>query len=166
MTPTRPRVHQILATLGYGDAIGNEVLGIRRALRGAGYDSEIIVETADPRLEDETVDYRDMVGELTADGADTWSPGQALENWVDFTRHLLGLHDRILAASAVMRFTGSSGEHLTITGVDGVRVPADAAYISTLSRRMDRHARLGKLMLGASPVAADAAAAEPESIAV
>jgi glycosyltransferase involved in cell wall biosynthesis len=60
-------VHQILATLGYGDAIGNEVLGIRRALRGAGYDSEIIVETADPRLEDETVDYRDMVGELTAD---------------------------------------------------------------------------------------------------
>ena len=57
----RPRVHQILATLGYGDAIGNEVLGIRRALRGAGFDSEIIVETADPRLEDLTVDYRDMV---------------------------------------------------------------------------------------------------------
>lgn len=67
MTPARPRVHQILATLGYGDAIGNEVLGIRRALRGAGFDSEIIVETADPRLEDETIDYREMVGELTAD---------------------------------------------------------------------------------------------------
>ena len=31
----RPRVHQILATLGYGDAIGNEVLGITpRAARG------------------------------------------------------------------------------------------------------------------------------------
>ena len=57
-----PRVHQILATLGYGDAIGNEVLGINRALRAAGFDSEIIVETADPRLEDLTVDYRDMVG--------------------------------------------------------------------------------------------------------
>jgi len=67
VTPARPRVHQILATLGYGDAIGNEVLGIRRALRGAGFDSEIIVETADPRLEDETIDYREMVGELTAD---------------------------------------------------------------------------------------------------
>jgi hypothetical protein len=38
------RVHQILATLGYGDAIGNEVLGINRALRAAGYESEIIVE--------------------------------------------------------------------------------------------------------------------------
>lgn len=64
---TQPRVHQILATLGYGDAIGNEVLGITRALRAAGFASEIIVETADPRLEHLTVDYRDMVGELTAD---------------------------------------------------------------------------------------------------
>lgn len=61
---TRPRVHQILATLGYGDAIGNEVLGINRALAAAGYTSEIIVESADPRLEHLTVDYRDMVGEV------------------------------------------------------------------------------------------------------
>jgi glycosyltransferase involved in cell wall biosynthesis len=60
-------VHQVLATLGYGDAIGHEVMGIRRALRAAGYQSEIIVETADPRLEDETIDYRDMVGRITAD---------------------------------------------------------------------------------------------------
>jgi len=65
---TRPRrVHQILATLGYGDAIGNEVLGIARVLRTAGFDSEIIVETADPRLEDETVDYREMIDAIDAD---------------------------------------------------------------------------------------------------
>jgi glycosyltransferase involved in cell wall biosynthesis len=62
-----PRVHQILATLGYGDAIGNEVLGIRRALQSAGYDSEIIVETADPRLEHLTIDYRDVVGQVAAE---------------------------------------------------------------------------------------------------
>ncbi|HUL73489.1 MAG TPA: glycosyltransferase family 4 protein [Vicinamibacterales bacterium] len=62
-----PRVHQILATLGYGDAIGHEVLGIARALRAAGFESEIIVETADPRLEDLTVDYRDMVGAIGPD---------------------------------------------------------------------------------------------------
>jgi glycosyltransferase involved in cell wall biosynthesis len=65
--PRRPRVHQILATLGYGDAIGNEVLGINRVLRAAGYQSEIIVETADPRLEELTVDYRDMVQDVSAD---------------------------------------------------------------------------------------------------
>jgi glycosyltransferase involved in cell wall biosynthesis len=58
------RVHQVLASLGYGDAIGNSVLGIRRALRAAGFDSRIYVETADPRLEDETSDYRDMVDEI------------------------------------------------------------------------------------------------------
>jgi glycosyltransferase involved in cell wall biosynthesis len=60
----RPRVHQVLATLGYGDAIGHEVLGIQRVLRGAGYASEIFVETADPRLEPLTIDYLDMVGAI------------------------------------------------------------------------------------------------------
>ena len=67
MTATgQRRVHQILATLGYGDAIGHEVLGIRRALRGAGFASEIVVEAADPRLEDETIDYRDFVADARA----------------------------------------------------------------------------------------------------
>jgi glycosyltransferase involved in cell wall biosynthesis len=56
----RPSVHQVLATLGYGDAIGHEVLGIQRVLRGAGYDSDIFVETADPRLEDLTRDFREL----------------------------------------------------------------------------------------------------------
>jgi glycosyltransferase involved in cell wall biosynthesis len=64
---TRPRVHQVLATLGYGDAIGHEVLGIRRVLQSAGYDSDIFVETADPRLEDLTIDYREMVGAIAPD---------------------------------------------------------------------------------------------------
>lgn len=56
----QPAVHQVLATLGYGDAIGHEVLGIQRVLRGAGYESDIFVETADRRLEHLTVDYRDL----------------------------------------------------------------------------------------------------------
>jgi L-malate glycosyltransferase len=55
-----PAIHQVLATLGYGDAIGNEVLGIQRVLRNAGYQSEIFVQTVDPRLEDLTLDYRDL----------------------------------------------------------------------------------------------------------
>ena len=55
------RIHQVLATLGYGDAIGHEVLGIQRVLRAAGYQSEIFVETADHRLESQTRDYRELV---------------------------------------------------------------------------------------------------------
>jgi glycosyltransferase involved in cell wall biosynthesis len=47
--------------LGYGDAIGHEVLGIQRVLRAAGYKSEIFVETADHRLEPQTRDYRELV---------------------------------------------------------------------------------------------------------
>lgn len=53
-------VHQVLATLGYGDAIGHEVVGIQRVLRAAGITSEIFVETADPRLEHLTIDYREL----------------------------------------------------------------------------------------------------------
>jgi glycosyltransferase involved in cell wall biosynthesis len=61
MRSRRPAVHQVLATLGYGDAIGHEVLGIQRALRHAGYESDIFVETADRRLEELTRDYRELV---------------------------------------------------------------------------------------------------------
>ena len=61
------RIHQVLATLGYGDAIGNEVLGIQRVLRGAGYESDIFVETADYRLEPLTRDYRELVDFSHAD---------------------------------------------------------------------------------------------------
>lgn len=55
------KIHQVLATLGYGDAIGHEVLGIQRVLRAAGYQSDIFVETADHRLESLTRDYRELI---------------------------------------------------------------------------------------------------------
>ena len=50
-----------MATLGYGDAIGHEALGIQRVLRQAGYESNIYVETADLRVESFTEDYHDLV---------------------------------------------------------------------------------------------------------
>jgi len=46
----RPRVHQLLAALSYGDAIGNEALAIQAHLRGAGFDSEIFTEKIQPRM--------------------------------------------------------------------------------------------------------------------
>jgi glycosyltransferase involved in cell wall biosynthesis len=55
------RIHQVLATLGYGDAIGHEVLGIQRVRRAAGYESDIFVDTADQRVESMTRDYRELV---------------------------------------------------------------------------------------------------------
>jgi glycosyltransferase involved in cell wall biosynthesis len=61
------RIHQVLATLSYGDAIGHEVLGIQRVLRAHGYQSDIFVETAHPRLEHLTRSYREMPGEIRSD---------------------------------------------------------------------------------------------------
>ncbi len=43
-------VHQLLAALSYGDAIGNETLAIQRYLRAAGYESEIFAELVHPRV--------------------------------------------------------------------------------------------------------------------
>ncbi|HXY39977.1 MAG TPA: glycosyltransferase [Vicinamibacteria bacterium] len=43
-------VHQLLAALSYGDAIGNEALAIQRQLRGSGHASEIFAELVHPRV--------------------------------------------------------------------------------------------------------------------
>jgi glycosyltransferase involved in cell wall biosynthesis len=43
-------VHQLLAALSYGDAIGNEALAIQRQLRAAGYESDIFAELVHPRV--------------------------------------------------------------------------------------------------------------------
>jgi glycosyltransferase involved in cell wall biosynthesis len=61
------RIHQVLATLSYGDAIGHEVLGIQRVLRARGHQSDIFVETAHPRLEHLTRSYREMIHSIGPD---------------------------------------------------------------------------------------------------
>ena len=56
----KPRVFQVLASLGFGDAIGQHALSTFRVLSDAGFETDIFAETADPRLEDLTRDYRDL----------------------------------------------------------------------------------------------------------
>jgi glycosyltransferase involved in cell wall biosynthesis len=47
----QPRqVHQLLAALSYGDAIGNEALAIQSHLRRAGFASDIFAEKVHPRM--------------------------------------------------------------------------------------------------------------------
>lgn len=43
-------VHQLVAALSYGDAIGNEALAIQAHLRQAGFDSDIFAEHVHPRM--------------------------------------------------------------------------------------------------------------------
>lgn len=44
------RVHQVLAALSYGDAIGNEAIAIQKLLRAAGFESDIFAEGVHPRM--------------------------------------------------------------------------------------------------------------------
>ena len=44
------QIHQMLAALSFGDAIGNEALEIQRILRAQGYESEIFAESVHPQM--------------------------------------------------------------------------------------------------------------------
>jgi glycosyltransferase involved in cell wall biosynthesis len=44
------RIHQMLAALSYGDAIGNEAIRIQQILRDEGFDSEIFAESVHPEM--------------------------------------------------------------------------------------------------------------------
>lgn len=47
----KPRaIHQVLAALAYGDAIGNEALAIREELRKRAYESDIFAEKVHPQM--------------------------------------------------------------------------------------------------------------------
>ena len=50
MSPRPAHVHQLLAALAYGDAIGDEALAIQRHLRAAGFQSDIFAEKVHPRM--------------------------------------------------------------------------------------------------------------------
>lgn len=52
-------VHQFATSLTYGDAISDEMLEIRKALRGLGHESEIFVKFYDPRMAHLVRDYRE-----------------------------------------------------------------------------------------------------------
>lgn len=75
-----------------------------------------------------------------------------LATWNRFAAHLFELNRSILDEAAAMRFTGAPGERLTIRGREGVPIPADAGYVIVLSRRMDRHSRIGRLLLTPVPM--------------
>jgi len=47
---TSRRIHQVLAALSYGDAIGNEALAIQRLLRQERFESDIFAEKVHPRM--------------------------------------------------------------------------------------------------------------------
>jgi glycosyltransferase involved in cell wall biosynthesis len=48
--PAKTAIHQMLPDFSYGDAIGNDVLGIQKVLRGWGLDSEIYAQHVHPKL--------------------------------------------------------------------------------------------------------------------
>jgi len=62
---SRPAIHQLSVSAAYGDAIGNEVMQIRDALRAAGYDSDVFVELVDPRMAAEVRPYTEY-GEVSS----------------------------------------------------------------------------------------------------
>lgn len=69
----------------------------------------------------------------------------ARTQWCEVASDLLDLRARIDEAVAGKVFTGSAGDHLVIEGRGGIVIPADAGYLTVLSKRMDRHTRAGRM---------------------
>lgn len=44
------RVYQVVTTLGYGDAVGNDIIALMKALKQAGYETKVYAETVDARI--------------------------------------------------------------------------------------------------------------------
>jgi glycosyltransferase involved in cell wall biosynthesis len=60
------RIHQLVHTLSYGDAISGEVFALQRCLRAAGHESEIYAINVHPRYKGSARDYRELA--TTFDG--------------------------------------------------------------------------------------------------
>jgi L-malate glycosyltransferase len=99
------QVHQLLASIAYGDAISNEALVIRDHLRRAGYTSDIFVEERETRM---AAEVRPLAEYESAAGPDTvcifhFSIGGAASRVAFHARHRLVLiyHNITPAASFV-----------------------------------------------------------------
>lgn len=67
MTPSRPRLDQLLPNFSYGDAIGNHVQSLRRMFRGGGFPTEVYAQMRHPRVRSLSRYYSDY---LFADGSE------------------------------------------------------------------------------------------------
>ena len=61
------RVIQVLPTLSFGDAIGNDTIALKRVITEMGYDTEIYAEIIDKRLPQGTAVNLDNIGNIDSD---------------------------------------------------------------------------------------------------
>lgn len=77
---------------------------------------------------------------------------EELQTWNAFATHLLEVDRRIHDAQIAASLTDSERDPLGIRGHGGMLITADAGYIAVLSRRMDRHCRLARILVSPSPM--------------
>lgn len=108
MPAERPRaVHQLLASIAFGDAISNEALEIRGHLRRAGFASDIFVEEREVRMAAEVRLLEEYEAMATTDGICLFhfSIGGAASRVAYHARHRLALiYHNITPAAAFAPF--------------------------------------------------------------
>lgn len=63
----KPRIIQLVSSLNFGDAVGNDALAIKHMLEGAGYATAIFTFAVHPKIKEENVYNIDLLPELTED---------------------------------------------------------------------------------------------------
>lgn len=62
-----PRIIQLVSSLNFGDAVGNDAFAIKHMLEGAGYATAIFTFAVHPKIKEENVYNIDLLPELTED---------------------------------------------------------------------------------------------------
>jgi glycosyltransferase involved in cell wall biosynthesis len=122
--PGRPAVHQMLPDFSYGDAIGNDVLAIQKALRSWGFASEIFSEHVHPKLRHLARPWQ------------TYASGAGAEDVLIFhfsTGHALSEAVPALPGRKVLRYHNITPDH----------------FLEELSPDAARRARMGRKQLPA-----------------
>ena len=78
------RVIQVLTTLSFGDAVGNDTVALQNVLDEMGFNSSIYAENIDPRLKKNNVEYIDKIGNLKDEDVIIYhlSTGTDLNYWI------------------------------------------------------------------------------------
>lgn len=121
------RVIQLLPTLSYGDAIGNDTLALNDVISGMGYDTGIYAEFVDSRLPAGTASTTDKVGSLKSDDIVIYHASTGTD--LNYELEKLGgrkmmIYHNITPPEFFERYNPSAAAN-TSYGLDGVKYLAD-----------------------------------------
>ena len=121
------RIIQLLPTISFGDAVGNDTRAIRKILEEMGYVTQIYAENIDPRLPHGTAYHVDEIPELESDDVIIYHASTGTElnyRLPSYCGRKVMIYHNITPPKFFAPYS-STAEQLTADGLAGIRYLAD-----------------------------------------